>query len=107
MRNRFPSRDRHTTAKTAPAPRGRSRIRFAVPLRAGLAAMLGAIPALVIASSARAAGSTPADDWTMGLLALAFASMLLVLALMGTRLSKGLRQGIAARDGHRDGGEFR
>ncbi|MAA99070.1 MAG: hypothetical protein CMN87_19130 [Stappia sp.] len=69
--------------------------------------MLGAIPALVIASSARAAGSTPADDWTMGLLALAFASMLLVLALMGTRLSKGLRQGIAARDGHRDAGEFR
>jgi hypothetical protein len=69
--------------------------------------MLGAVPALVIASSARAAGSTPADDWAMGLLALAFASMLLVLALLGTRLTRGLRQGAAARQGRSGQGGYR
>lgn len=82
------------------APRARTG-RLARPLRAGLAALVGSVPALVIASSARAAGTTAGDDWTMGILALAFASMLLVLALLGDHLVAGLKQGLASRDNDR------
>ena len=53
-------------------------------------------------SLASAAGSAPGVDWTMGALALAFASMLLVLSLLAGQLLDGLRKGAAVRDGRRE-----
>jgi hypothetical protein len=58
----------------------------------------GAVPALLIASSARAAGATPADDWAIGLLALSFGSMLLLLTVFARRLTRNLKASAARHD---------
>jgi hypothetical protein len=67
--------------------------RLAIPMRAALVVAIGALPAIFIASSARAAGATAADDWTMGVLALAFGSMLLLLSMLARHMVQGLKDG--------------
>lgn len=66
------------------------RSRFGRALNALTVAVLGALPALLIASSARASGSSFVEDWTMGVLLLAFGSMLVLVTMLGKRLSQGL-----------------
>ncbi|WP_029059050.1 hypothetical protein [Stappia stellulata] len=67
-------------------------------LHAAAIVLAGAAPALLIASSARAAGATPADDWAMGLMALSFGSMLLVLTVFARRLARTLTASAARHD---------
>jgi hypothetical protein len=84
----------------SPSPRHR----IAKAARATALAVAGSIPAVLIASSARASGITAADEWAMGLLALAFGSMLVVLTLLGSRMTQGLRASLRERD--RTGGRM-
>lgn len=72
--------------------------RFGKSIRAVAIAAIGSVPAVLIASSARAANTTAADEWTIGLLALAFGSMLIVLTLLGSRMTQGLRASLRQRD---------
>lgn len=82
--------DRHAGRK---AKGLRSRI-----VHAAAIVLAGAVPALLIASSARAAGATPADDWAIGLLALSFGSMLLLLTVFARRLTRTLKASAARQD---------
>ena len=74
-----------------------SRSRFGRTFNALAVAVLGALPALLIASSARASGSSFVEDWTMGVLLLAFCSMLVLVTMLGKRLSQGLASGSRLR----------
>jgi len=72
-------------------PSLRSPRRRAPVVRQALLVMLGGtVPALLIASSARAASATPADGLAIGVLAAVFAAMLALLTLLARRIAGGL-----------------
>ena len=84
---------RQPDRQTARKSRGlRSRI-----VHAAAIVLAGAVPALLIASSARASGSLVVEDWTMGALLAAFGSMLVLVTVLGKRLSHGLLASIRTR----------
>ena len=82
---------------TSRSSHSRSGTRFGKTLSALAIAVLGALPALLIASSARASGSLIVEDWTMGALLAAFGSMLVLVTVLGKRLSDGLLASIRTR----------
>lgn len=82
---------------TSRSSRTRSGTRFGKTFSALAIAILGALPALLIASSARASGSLVVEDWTMGALLAAFGSMLVLVTVLGKRLSHGLLASIRTR----------
>lgn len=82
---------------TSRSSRTRSGTRFSKTFSALAIAILGALPALLIASSARASGSLVVEDWTMGALLAAFGSMLVLVTVLGKRLSHGLLASIRTR----------
>lgn len=82
---------------TSSSSRRRSGTRFGKTLSALAIAVLGALPALLIASAARASGSLVVEDWTMGVLLAAFGSMLVLVTVLGKRLSHGLLASIRSR----------
>jgi hypothetical protein len=82
---------------TSSSSRRRSGTRSGKTLSALAIAVLGALPALLIASSARASGSLVVEDWTMGVLLAAFGSMLVLVTVLGKRLSHGLLASIRSR----------
>ncbi|GGE86547.1 hypothetical protein H1W37_05900 [Stappia taiwanensis] len=60
-------------------------------------ALIGAVPPALFASSARAAGTSVADDWTIGLLSLTFGAMLVVLTILAGQMSRNFQAGMRAR----------
>ena len=64
---------------------------------AALVILAGTMPALLIASSARADTATPADGLTIGALAIAFTLMLLLLSLLARRITRNLTDAATRR----------
>ncbi|SDU28511.1 hypothetical protein [Stappia sp. ES.058] len=87
----------HQPDRKAPSGRKAKGLRSRIVPAAAIV-LAGAAPALLIASSARAAGATPADDWTIGLLALSFGSMLLLLTVFARHLARNLKASAARHD---------